>query len=509
MATEAWGLTIGGALLTGVWLGPWAIPAVFGTVLALHLIRGSVGYRSLVVVTIAVTAGVLRGGGAPDVEAPPDLHLVARASGEIVGIPKASPGGIRADFRVQTMTYEDGREEPAAFMALLWLPDATEAAAGDRVTAVWTVTTIDRLSPGFARYVASRGAIASAYAWDVTIEDRGVSLLGAMGDLQERLTSELRAVVPGEAGSLAAGIVTGNDASMGDAAREAFLRTGTTHITAVSGSNVAMLLALWQMVLRSSRTRRALLAQLVIVTSIWLYAVLVGLEPSAVRAAIVATLGVFSGRFGRKADPITILMLTIGGMAVWNPGYTRMVGFWLSVLASFAFVVRLPKSGTATVRSATISAAQGVLLAQVVTLPLVLVTFGTWSVSSIVANLIIQPVISVAFPLTFMLALIVLAAPALAPVVAWIPGLLLELVILVVQWLAPLVAPIVVERESAIALIGVGVPCGLIVIAASHDVERWRRIVAQRWPLSPGMFAAMVLIPMVGIVLGVIATMMI
>ena len=340
----------------------------------------------------------------------------------------------------------------------------------------------------------------------MSVEERGATLLGSLGGLQERLTRNLRSVVPGDAGNLAAGIVTGNDSSMSDAARDAFLRTGTMHLTAVSGSNVAMLIVLWNMVLRSNRTRRALVIQVAIVVSIWLYAGMVGLEPSAVRAAIVASLGLFAGRFGRKADPITLLLVTIGSMVLWNPDYTRMLGFWLSVIASFAFVSRLPASSSTTVRSAAIGAAQGVLLAQVATLPLILVTFGTWSISSILANVIVQPMMAIAFPLTFMLAVIVLCVPALAPVVAWAPAILLELVIVVVQGLAPLVAPIVVDRESPVALIGVGVPCGLLVIAASQDAERWARTFGGRWPLSPRGVAVLVLVPGIGIALGIIAT---
>ena len=493
----------GASVLAGVWLGPGAIPATLGIILVLQLVRGSADVRPLFVAAIAVAIGVARGGDAPDTDVPPNLILVERAWGRIDGMPKASPNGVRVDLRVDRVIDGEGREAPAEFTVLLWLPDAVEVASGDSVRVAWTVTPIDRLSPGFARYVMSRGAVASAYAWDVTVEERGGSLLGALGSLQERLTRDLRRVMPGDAGGLAAGIVTGNDASMSDAARDAFLRTGTTHLTAVSGSNVAMLLALWNMILRSSRTRRALVIQGLIVISIWLYAGMVGLEPSAVRAAIVASVGLFSGRFGRKADPLTILLLTIGGMALWNPDYTRMLGFWLSVIASFAFVSRLPASGPVTVRTAAISAAQGVLLAQVATLPLILVTFGTWSISSIVANIVIQPLMSLAFPLTFALAVVVLCVPAVAPVLAWIPAILLESVLAVVQGLAPLVAPILVERESPAALIGAGVPCGLIVIAASQDAERWARIIGERWPVSPRRAVVMVAVAGIGIVLGV------
>ena len=154
----------GVSVLAGVWLGPWAIPVTLGIILALQLTRGSIDNRSLIVAAVAVTVGVIRGEGAPEIDVPPDIILTERAWGRIDGMPKASPSGSRVDFQVSRVSDRAGSETPASFTVLLWVPDAVEIASGDSISAVWSVTPIDRLSPGFARYVASRGAIASAYA---------------------------------------------------------------------------------------------------------------------------------------------------------------------------------------------------------------------------------------------------------------------------------------------------------------------------------------------------------
>ena len=494
-------------MLAGVWLGPWAIPLVLGCMLILQLVREKLGYLALSTAIIAVVIGALRGDSATRNDAPVDIHLSNGATGEVITMPKSSPGGVRVELHVSTLSYEHGSSVPVSFDALVRLPRRADVASGDRVTVRWSVEPLDRLPPGFARYVASRGATASASAWDLTVEDRGPAVLRFLTEIQERLTEGLKTVIPGNAGSLAAGIVTGNDAALSETARDAFLRTGTTHITAVSGSNIAMVLALWHMIVHSTRTKRVLIVQVAIVITIWLYAVIAGLEPSAVRAAIVASLGVFSGRFGRRADPLTILMLTTGGMALWNPNYTQMIGFWLSVVASFAIVSRIPASGRVTVRSAILGIAQGVLLAQAATLPLVMLTFGTWSLSSILANLVIHPVMTLAFPITFFLAVIVLAVPVLAPVIAWIPAIPLEFVLAFVSWLSPLASPIQIEPEGATALIGIGVPCGLMVIVASRDTERWARMLGKRWVMLTQAVTLLVLVPAIGAALGPLSPM--
>lgn len=485
-----------------------ALPISLALALLLQAVQGKLSGRALAVITIAVLAGALRGETVVSTSVPADLHLADRASGEVIGLPRFTSGGVQVRLSVSEISFQDGGGAAASFLALVRLPAGADAAPGDRLGVVWSVTPLDRLPPGYARYVASQGASASGIAWNMTVEDRGASGFRWLTKTQERVTEGLRSVIPGDAGSLAAGIVTGNDASLSDSARQAFLRTGTTHITAVSGSNVAMVLALWTMVIRSSRARRALIVQVSIVVTIWLYAVLVGLEPSAVRAAIVASLGIFPGRFGRKADPLTILMLTLGAMALWNPNYTRMIGFWLSAVASFAIVSRMPTSGAVTFRSAVQGIAQGVVLAQAATMPLVLMAFGTWSVSSILANVLIQPTVTLAFPLTFILALLVLALPGLAPVVAWVPALLLEFVITVVNRLSPLGSPVQIEPVGISTVVGIALPCCLILIVASSDAERWARTLRSRWALSPRMAVGMVLVPAAGIVVGVIASMM-
>lgn len=472
--------------------------------LMLQVIRGVVTFPILIGAAIAVVIGVLRSDAVPERSAPSDLHLSRGATGQIVTMPKFSARGVQADIHVEEVFYEGGRQVPVSFNALVWITDDMEVAVGDQVDLEWTATPLDQLPPGYARYVGSRGAVASGTAWGVSVEQRNASLFRSLARVQERLTEGLRLAIPGDAGSLAAGIVTGNDASLSDTARDAFLRTGTTHITAVSGSNVAMVLALWNVAISSNRTRRVLIVQVTIVITIWLYAILVGLEPSAVRAAIVASLGMFPGRFGRRADPLTILMLTIGAMALWNPNYVRMIGFWLSVVASFAIVSRMPQSGRVTFWSAITGIAQGVLLAQVATLPLVLLTFGTWSISSILANLVIQPAMTVAFPVTFIVALVVLSVPSLAPVIAWIPALLLDFVLAVVHRLSPLVSPVHIGPAGVTGLIGIGVPSALIMMLASQDARRWVCAFNERWPMSARTITVMLLVPAIGIAIGVI-----
>ncbi|MCV5427306.1 ComEC/Rec2 family competence protein, partial [Escherichia coli] len=66
---------------------------------------------------------------------------------------------------------------------------------------------------------------------------------------------------------------------------------------------------------------------------VWSYAVMVGLEAPALRAAIVATLTILGAWSGRRPDPLTLLALALGGMALVEPSMVRGAGFWLSAAA--------------------------------------------------------------------------------------------------------------------------------------------------------------------------------
>ena len=93
---------------------------------------------------------------------------------------------------------------------------------------------------------------------------------------------------PGDIGALLSGLVTGDDGALTEETSDAFLSSGTTHITAISGANFAVLTMLLG---RAGDWSNAAKSWFIGVRDqvIWLYALMVGLQPSAFRAALLAT----------------------------------------------------------------------------------------------------------------------------------------------------------------------------------------------------------------------------
>jgi competence protein ComEC len=369
---------------------------------------------------------------------------------------------------------------------VVFLPQsAPPVSLGDRIFLAWSVTAIEQHDPGFQSFVRSQGAGGSALAFHVDVVEEASGWTSALTGFRRSVAAALREALPGDPGALASGIVTGDDARLSKQADQAFERTGTSHITAVSGQNVALLLGVLGTVLRPSGKVARIVTTLAMLATVWGFVIMVGLEAPALRAATVATLALGASYVGRRPDPLTLLSLTLGGMALWNPAGASGVGFWLSAAASFALCSAVTIRGRG-IRSLSLAVCRGVVAANIATLPILVWAFGEWSPSSMLANVIIGPVMTVTFPLTYGLALLALVSPPLAAVVAWAPAIGLDLTLSVVGRLAPLVGGITLPSTDPRIAILVGAPAMVVVLMMGRDLSRWASLIRQEWNAGSG-----------------------
>lgn len=144
-----------------------------------------------------------------------------------------------------------------------------------------------------------------------------------------------------EAGSLLPGMTYGDRSAFDPSLEQAMKDTGLTHLTAVSGSNCAlvMLLAGHLMLSMGARRRVCVLAGFI---ALALFVLLVGPEASVLRAATmgsVAAMGVLLGRGGRS---LSALGAAVCFLLIADPGLGDDFGFALSVCATAAIVISGP-----------------------------------------------------------------------------------------------------------------------------------------------------------------------
>jgi competence protein ComEC len=266
--------------------------------------------------------------------------------------------------------------------------------------------------------ISLRGCAGSLYATSVRIIDSPSSVQRAVADLRTGLNATVRRSAPGDAGVLLSGLVTGDDDGLSAARKNAFIRTGTTHLTAVSGSNLALVAGMLATLGSVTIGRHRASWQIMTILSVWAYALISGIQAPSLRAAIVATAAIAAFRVGRRPDFITLILLAAGAMVLLQPRQIETLGFRLSIVASLALALVLTDL-TARHQSSRLSIVlTGTVAAQLATLPVLLPAFGTVSLLSVPANIIAVPLAAIAMPLAALAAIAGSFWPPLGEIIA-------------------------------------------------------------------------------------------
>lgn len=252
--------------------------------------------------------------------------------------------------------------------------------------------------------------------------------LGVVGDWREgsplyRTSSRVRtalrraaeSTMGGDEAALFTGLVIGDDAREPIEMVDAFRASGLSHLTAVSGENVAFVLAAASPLLRRLRPWWRWAATLGLIG--W-FMTLTRFEPSVLRAGIMAMLACSSFVLGRQQAVVRLLALTVTILVLVDPMLVWSVGFWLSTGATAGVCVvappladRLPgPQWLRTPLSVTLGAQLGVML------PSSLV-FHRLPLVSLPANLLAVPVAGFVMLFGIPGGLFAAVAPPLAPLV--------------------------------------------------------------------------------------------
>jgi competence protein ComEC len=208
------------------------------------------------------------------------------------------------------------------------------------------------------------------------------------------------AEVPGVGGDLLGGVVLGDVRRLADTdAERDFKTTGLTHLVAVSGSHLVVVAAVAGWLLGLGGIGRRIRAPATVAV-LGAYVVLSGVQPSAVRAWVMASAVAVAWFGGRRVDGGAVLSAAAGLVLLVSPGSAFDLGFQLSVsaVAGLVLFARLVETWLEMLLpSVTKKMAAPIALtlaATFSTFPLITGTFGTLSLVSPVANLVVGPLMS-------------------------------------------------------------------------------------------------------------------
>ena len=260
-------------------------------------------------------------------------------------------------------------------------------------------------------------------AWRVFLEHRGIyaysqfgqavllergggnPLLTALYSLREKGARVIDRIFPAPENALLRGILLGDESLLSQEMRQAYAITGTSHIIAISGFNMAVLSAITAHLF--TRHLGRLKGSLLAIGVLLFYTILVGASASVMRAAFMGAFTVVASAIARRGNSLNNLGLSVLLMMMINPHLPWDIGFQLSAMATLGLALLMPPLRARLTLwlnkrfGEEVSARFGwmigdylivTLVAQASVLPLVLYHFKSLSWVFLIANPLILPV---------------------------------------------------------------------------------------------------------------------
>lgn len=269
-------------------------------------------------------------------------------------------------------------------------------------------------------------------------------------------------------------LVVGDDAGLDPALVDDFAATGLTHLTAVSGTNLTLLVGALLVGARWAGVRGRgtyLVAGLGIVGFI----LLARTEPSVVRAATMGSVALVSlGSNGRQRG-LRSLGAAVVVLLLWEPAMAVQVGFALSVLATSGILLLAPDWRDALGRWMPRRVAEAVAVpaaAQLACTPVVAGISGEVSLAAVLANLLVTPAVAPATVLGLLGGCLAVVWPALGQVVGTPAAWSVAWIIAVARWGAGLPTPALSWGTGAGALSALVLVAVLLVLLLPRLLAR-------------------------------------
>jgi competence protein ComEC len=458
-----WLLYVSCAWVAGIFLGSKISPPLL--TLAIGLIPFALipflpgSKKTLIVAGLCLFA--LLGGGLrfPSSLPPVDEHSlcfyndtgIVEIQGMVAEEPDIQDRYCLLTFSASEIIVNDEREEVSG-TALIRVPRYPTYRYGDVLKVTGKLETPEPFDNfDYKSYLARQGIYSIIYYPEVEVLDRGQGLkpLQWIYSLREQLSASLARALPEPQGSLAQAILLGLRGNIPDSLYEAFSRTGAAHLLAISGLHISIIIAMFLSfgILVFGR-RRSIYIWLTL-TLTWLYALLAGMHPPIIRAAIMGSLFLIAEYLGRQRSAIIALAFAAAVMVGIQPHILWSVSFQLSFLAMAGLVLLYPyfqtwgRKGVASLFRARerIAAAGNMItdvfaatLAAIVAVgPLIAYNFGVVSLVALPATFFSLPALPFIIVTAALVAFTGLLASLVAQIFGWLAWLFLSYLVFLVQ----------------------------------------------------------------------------
>ncbi|MBU0705777.1 ComEC family competence protein [Patescibacteria group bacterium] len=398
-------------------------------------------FKYLVPILLGLSLGVFRVVVAEHRVTPNDIDYYNDQKMEVIGV--VTEVDIRRDKAKYTVSAEhwsvDGGEREVKGDILISLNKYPQYKYGDLVR-LWG----EVLAPGefdgfdYGAYLSRFGVYSVMYQPSVRLLESGQGNLfwHGMSYLQGKFMERINRLFPEPHASFEAGLLVGARKGIPDDLMTKFNITGLTHIIAISGYNITIIIV-FVMWLLGGLPRMTGFA--VACASIVLFTLFVGASPAVVRASIMGILGLIALNYGRQNNIHLTILWSAMLMVLWNPKILMHdVGFQLSFAAVMGLIYvaphfekyskKLPE--TFGVREAITMT----LSAQVMALPIIVYNFERLSLIAPLANLLVAFAIPPAMLFGFVAVILSFVFFPLAQIFAYMAWGVLTYIIKIIEF---------------------------------------------------------------------------
>lgn len=277
-------------------------------------------------------------------------------------------------------------------------------------------------------YPTLGNSLASVSFAELQVIERGTFWVD---ELRRNFAAGMQSALPEPVASFGLGLLVGQRSTLPEDTTEQLRQVGLTHIIAVSGFNLTIIVLACRRLLANRSKFQATAACLAL---IGLFLLITGSSPPIVRASIISLLAIGVWYYGRTIKPLVLLFVAAAFTVLANPIYLwGNVSWYLSFLAFFGVLVLAPLVTRRLFRDKEPKLLVSILIesicATIMVLPYILYIFGEMSLVSLPANLFVIPFIPLAMLLALIAGLAGMLFPALAGWLAWPANTLLTYIL--------------------------------------------------------------------------------
>lgn len=291
-------------------------------------------------------------------------------------------------------------------------------------------------------------------------------------NLSRRFAAGMQSALPEPVASFGMGLLVGQRTNMPDIITAELTAVGLVHIVAVSGYNLTILIRGVQRIRLRSKYQQLVLS----LALIGLFVSVTGFSASIIRAALVSVLGLWAWYYGRAIRPIVLISFAAALTGLFNPFYVwGDLSWYLSFLAFFGILIiapiiqsrlfkRQPKFLTAVILET--------LSAELMTLPLIMLTFSQLSLVALLANAIVVPLVPAAMLLGAVAGAAGMIIPQLAGWLAWPANLLMTYMLDVIHIMASIPSVLLHASINVTYMLSFYILLLLVILAVHHKNKR-------------------------------------